>query len=92
MSMDYATQQGRMQYWLLGVLEQLRTIDLYDADFLALLWDGIENRFHEGYEMYGDSIWRKPLDEVAADAMEELVDYFIYSAVLYDRSTPEANR
>ena len=81
-----------MQFWLLRVLEDLRRVNLDDPDFLSLLWDGIDHRFLEGYEMYGDRVWTKPLDEVAADAMEELVDYFIYSAVLYDRSTPEGQR
>lgn len=92
MSMDYVTQKGRMQHWLLRVLEDLRTVNLYDPDFLSAIWEGIEVRFPEGFEKFGDEIWRKPLDELAADATEELVDYFIYSAVLYDRSTPEVQR
>lgn len=92
MTMDYQSQKGRMQFWLLRVLEDLRTVNLYDTDFLSAIWEGIEIRFPEGFEKFGDEIWRKPLDELTADAMEELVDYFIYSAVLYDRMTPRENR
>ena len=92
MTMDYQTQKGRMQFWLLRVLEDLRKIDLYDTDFLHLLWDGIDARFLEGYNNFGDNIWHKPVEEVAADAMEELVDYMIYMAVYYDRMTPEDQR
>lgn len=91
MSMSYATQEGRLQFWLLRVLENLRH-DLSDADFLSGLWEEIAIRFPEGYNLYGDELWHKTPEEIAADAMEELADYFIYSAALCDISTPEGQR
>ena len=86
--MDYATQRGRLQKWLLRVLSDTR-VNLEDPDFLSRLWEEIEMRFPEGYKNHGDEIFKLTVPELADETWKRLADYFIYSAVLYDKSTPE---
>ena len=89
MSMDYATQEGKVQKWLLRVLSDLR-IDLESPEFLSALWAEINHRFPEGYRLYGDQIFTdKTTDDLAVDAMQELADFFIYMSVMYDKMAPD---
>jgi hypothetical protein len=86
-SMDYGTQRGRLQRWLLRVLSDLR-VNLEDPDFLNRLWDEIDVRFPEGYRNHGDEIFHESLPELTAESWKQLTDYFIITAILYDKSTP----
>lgn len=89
MSMDYATQEGKVQKWLLRVLSDLR-VDLETPEFLSALWAEINHRFPEGYRLYGDQIFTdKTTDDLAVDAMQELADFFIYMSVMYDKMAPD---
>jgi len=87
--MDYATQEGKVQKWLLRVLSDLR-IDLESPEFLSGLWSEINQRLPEGYRIYGDEIFtQRTPEDLAANAMQELADFFIYMAVMYDKTAPD---
>jgi hypothetical protein len=86
--MDYATQRGRLQKWLLRVLSDTRN-NLEDSDYLSRLWDEIEMRFPEGYKSHGDEIFHESIEHLTAESWKQLADFMIVTAILYDKSTPE---